>query len=95
MHFYLSMHYGDEASLKGREGEARLTGSMLTRGTAQHDRQQIADTLDRLRASLSINGGQTSLSARGQTLRGNLARRSTCSPRSCSIRRSRPRSSIR
>jgi zinc protease len=73
VHFYLSMHYGDEASIKGREGEARLTGSMLMRGTSQHDRQQIADTLDRLRASLSIGGAQTRLSARGQTLRPNLA----------------------
>ncbi len=73
VHFYLSMHYGDEASIKGREGEARLTGSMLMRGTSQHDRQQIADTLDRLRASLSISGGQTALTARGQTLRANLA----------------------
>jgi len=72
VHFNLAMHYGDEASIKGREGEARLTGSMLLRGTAQHDRQQIADTLDRLRASLSISGAQTSLSARGQTLRANL-----------------------
>ena len=73
VHFNLAMHYGDEASIKGREGEARLTGSMLLRGTSQRDRQQIADTLDRLRASLSISGAQTSLSARGQTLRANLA----------------------
>src|SRR6185503_17937419 len=73
VHFNLTMHYGDEASIKRREGEARLTGSMLLRGTSQHDRQQIADTLDRLRASLSISGAQTSLSARGQTLRPNLA----------------------
>src|SRR6185312_10338506 len=62
-----------DATIKGREGEARLTGSMLMRGTSQHDRQQIADTLDRLRASLSISGGQTALAARGQTLRSNLA----------------------
>ena len=73
VHFYLSLHYGDEASIKGREGEARLTGAMLMRGTTQHDRQQISDTLDRLRASLSVSGAQTALTARGQTLRANLA----------------------
>ncbi len=73
VHFYLSMHYGDEASIKGREGEARLTGDMLMRGTSQHSRQEIEDTLDRLRASLSISGAQTALTARGQTLRPNLA----------------------
>jgi zinc protease len=73
VHFSLSMHYGDEASIKGREAEARLTGAMLTRGTTRHNRQEIEDTLDRLRASLSVNGGQTGLSARGQTVRANLA----------------------
>ena len=73
VHFYLAMHYGDEASIKGREGEARLTGGMLLRGTLQHSRQEIEDTLDRLRASLSISGAQTTLSARGQTVRANLA----------------------
>ena len=73
VHFYLSMHYGDEASIKDREGEARLTGSMLLRGTSQHSRQEIEDTLDRLRARLSISGEQTALAARGQTVRANLA----------------------
>ena len=73
VHFYLSMHYGDEASIKGREGEARLTGSMLLRGTSRHSRQEIEDTLDRLRASVSISGAQTKLTARGQTVRANLA----------------------
>ncbi|HEY2864628.1 MAG TPA: pitrilysin family protein [Casimicrobiaceae bacterium] len=73
VHFALSMHYGDEASIKGRESEARLTGAMLMRGTTRHSRQEIEDTLDRLRASLSVNGAQTGLSARGQTVRANLA----------------------
>ena len=73
VHFYLSMHYGDEASIKGREGEAQLTGSMLLRGTVRHTRQEIEDTLDRLRATLSIAGAQTALAARGQTVRANLA----------------------
>ncbi|MEP6997937.1 MAG: pitrilysin family protein [Betaproteobacteria bacterium] len=71
--FHLSMHYGDEASIKGREAEAVLAGAMLLRGTSQHSRQEIEDTLDRLRASLSISGAQTGLTARGQTVRANLA----------------------
>ncbi len=73
VHFHLSMHYGDEASIKDREGEAELAGAMLLRGTAQHSRQEIEDTLDRLRSTLSISGAQTALSARGQTVRANLA----------------------
>jgi zinc protease len=46
---------------------------MLLRGTSQHSRQEIEDTLDRLRARLSIGGEQTGLAARGQTVRANLA----------------------
>ncbi len=43
------------------------------RGTTKHSRQEIEDTLDRLRATLSVGGGQTGASARGQTVRANLA----------------------
>jgi zinc protease len=67
------LHYGDVASVAGKEGEARLTAGMLMRGTTSHSRQEIEDTLDKLRASLNVDGGQTSVAARGQTVRANLA----------------------
>ena len=71
--FALRVHYGDEKSTFGLGGEGNLTGDMLMRGTTRHSRQEIEDTLDRLRAKLSVGGGQTSASARGQTVRANLA----------------------
>src|SRR6266550_4431056 len=71
--FALRVHYGDEKSIFGLGGEGNLTGDMLMRGTTRHSRQEIEDTLDRLRAKLSVGGSQTSASARGQTVRANLA----------------------
>jgi zinc protease len=71
--FALRVHYGDEKSIFGLEGEGNLVGEMLMRGTTRHSRQEIEDTLDRLRAKLSAGGSQTGASARGQTVRANLA----------------------
>jgi zinc protease len=45
---------------------------MLALGTKKRDRQAFEDTLDRLRAKLSISGGETETSARGQTVRTHL-----------------------
>jgi zinc protease len=71
--FALRLHYGDEKSVFGLRGEGELTGEMLMRGTTKHTRQQIEDQLDRLRAKLTVGGGLTSASARGHTVRANLA----------------------
>jgi zinc protease len=71
--FALRLHYGDVNSIMGKDGDASLAAAMLMRGTTSHMRQEIEDTLDKLRADLSINGGQTSAYARGQTVRANLA----------------------
>jgi zinc protease len=71
--FALRLHYGDEKSIFGLEGEGDLTGEMMMRGTARHSRQEIEDTLDRLRAKLSVGGSQTGASARGQTVGADLA----------------------
>jgi zinc protease len=46
---------------------------MLTRGTTKKSRQEIEDTLDKLRAKVGFNGSQTSASASGQTFRAQLA----------------------
>jgi zinc protease len=71
--FALRLHFGDEKSIFGLEGVGSLAGEMMMRGTTRHSRQEIEDTLDRLRAKLSVGGGQTGASARGQTVRANLA----------------------
>jgi len=70
--FSLRLHYGDVASIAGKAAEAQLTAGMLMRGTSKHSRQEIEDLLDRMRSSLSIGGGQTSVIASGQTVRANL-----------------------
>jgi zinc protease len=45
----LSLHYGNAKSLVGNTTAATFVGSLMMRGTKQHDRQQIQDMLDLLR----------------------------------------------
>ena len=68
----MRLHQGDEASLKGMSPRGSLAASMLALGTKKRDRQAFEDTLDRLRAKLSIGGGETETSVRGQTVRTHL-----------------------
>jgi zinc protease len=59
----LTLHYGDEKSLFGKESAAQMAGQMLMRGTEKHNRQQLQDELDKLKAqmnvSASMNAGAT------------------------------------
>ncbi len=52
----LTMHYGDEKSLFGKDTAAQITPAMLMRGTRKHTRQQIQDELDRLKAQMNVAG---------------------------------------
>jgi len=70
--FQLHLHYGDENSLRGMSPRGSLAASMLALGTARRDRQAFEDRLDRLRAKLAIGGGETDLSAHGETVRTDL-----------------------
>jgi zinc protease len=70
--FRLQLHQGDEKSLFGTMPRGELMAAMLQRGTAKHSRQEIEDTLDKLRAKLSIQGGETSATASGETVRQHL-----------------------
>jgi len=69
----LQVHQGDEKSLFGRMPQGSLAAYMLKRGTAKHSRQEIEDTLDRLRSKLEIAGDETSLTVAGETTREKLA----------------------
>lgn len=69
----LSLHFGDEKSLRGRVQAASMAGQMLTRGTTRHTRQQIQDELDRLRARVGVYGGATGAGASIETTRENTA----------------------
>jgi zinc protease len=69
----LQVHQGDEKSLFGQMPQGTLAAYMLKRGTAKHGRQEIEDTLDRLRSKLEIEGSETSFTAAGETTRDKLA----------------------
>jgi zinc protease len=68
----LRLHYGTLESVNGRNTAASLAISTLIRGTEKHNRQQIQDELDRLKAQVSITGNATNLTASVQTVRENL-----------------------
>jgi zinc protease len=55
---YLSLilHYGNEESLKGHTSATQLLARLMERGTQKHSRQEIEDTLDRLKARLRSGG---------------------------------------
>ena len=64
--FQMRLHHGDETSLKGMSPRGGLAASMLSLGTKKRDRQAFEDALDRLRAKLSIGGGETETVVRGR-----------------------------
>jgi zinc protease len=69
----LSLHYGNEKSLKDVASATQFLAEMLTRGTKKHTRQQIEDELDRLGARLEAEGVLGDLNFTIVTRRDNLA----------------------
>jgi zinc protease len=70
--FQLRLRYGDEKSLFGTAPAGSLAAAMLERGTAKRDRQAYEDALDKLRAKVSIGGGETATTATGETVRAHV-----------------------
>ena len=68
----ITLHFGTLEALQNKAMIARFTGAMLDRGTKTKTRQQIKDTLDRLRARVGTSGGATAASAGIETDRQNL-----------------------
>ena len=68
----LTLHFGSEAALMGKDQIGGLTASMLMRGTTQHTRQQIKDTLDNLKAQVFLQGTAEKVTASITTTRPNL-----------------------
>ncbi len=71
--FRLQLHQGDEKTLFGTTPRGELMASMLARGTLKHNRQEIEDALDRLRAKLDVSGEESFVTATGETVRSQLA----------------------
>ncbi len=53
----LSLRFGDEKSLAGKNAAAQLAGALLIRGTKTMNRQQIQDAIQKLNATMSVCGG--------------------------------------
>ena len=52
----IRLHFGNPAELKGRRFVADATGTLLQRGTTKRSRQDFKDEIDRLKATMGING---------------------------------------
>jgi zinc protease len=53
----MAFHYGSEADFKGKVEAASFIDDMLTRGTSKHTRRELADQLDKLKATVNIGQG--------------------------------------
>jgi zinc protease len=72
VHAQLSFRFGDEHTLLGHRADAMATGAMLMRGSSLHNRQQIRDEFDRLKAQASVSGGLGGAYASIRTTRDNF-----------------------
>ncbi len=68
----ITLRIGDEQSLQNKSTIAGFTASMLNKGTKTMSRQQLKDTLDKLKAQVNIGGGGNSVSASIETTKENL-----------------------
>lgn len=66
------LRHGNEETLTGKSTIGDLCGSMLNKGTATMNRQQIQDKLDGLKANVRIGGGASATYVTIQTTHDNL-----------------------
>ena len=69
----IALRFGTEQTLTGRRVAGEVAGAMLMRGTLERTRQQMKDTLDKLKASVNVGGSVRSVTASFQVRRENLA----------------------
>jgi len=53
----MSLRFGDEKSLTGKNATAQLTAALLMRGTKTKSRQQLQDAIQKLNATVNVGGG--------------------------------------
>ena len=68
----ITLRFGDENSLRGKNSISNFTASMLDRGTATKSRQQIKDEFDKLKARVGFYGGGSAVNVSIQTTKDNL-----------------------
>lgn len=71
----LILRYGNEKSLAGNTVAGQIMPALMRRGTKQHTREQLQDTLDKLSSTLNASAGATAgvTSFSWNTKRGQLA----------------------
>ena len=68
----ITLRYGNESTLVGRDAVAEMTAALLLRGTQSKSRQQLQDEMQALNATINVNGGLTSVTASISTTSENL-----------------------
>jgi zinc protease len=68
----LTLRFGDEHSLVGKNAAAQMAGALLMRGTKTMTRQQIQDEIQKLNATINVSGSLTSASASIDTTAENF-----------------------
>jgi zinc protease len=64
----LTLHWGNEKSLRNREVACNFAGGMLMRGTQKRTRAELKDALEKLNASVSVNGEGATVEVRRENL---------------------------
>lgn len=68
----VTLRIGTSEALAGKGQAAALTIGMLSRGTTQLTRQQVKDSLDKLKAQVTFFGATNNVQVQIQTVRDNL-----------------------
>jgi zinc protease len=68
----ITLRYGNETDLVGRNAAASMAGSLLSRGTETKSRQALQDAMTALNATINVSGGLTSATASISTTGENL-----------------------
>jgi zinc protease len=64
----IDLHWGNEASTRGRSTACTLAGEMLMRGTRQRSRGELREAFERLQATVAVNAGGATLETRREHL---------------------------
>ena len=68
----ITLRYGNESTLVGRDAVAELAAALLLRGTQSKSRQHLQDEMQALNATINVNGGLTSVTASISTTSENV-----------------------
>jgi zinc protease len=64
----LTLHWGDEKSLRDRDTACGYAGGMLMRGTKRRSRAELKDAFEQLNASVAVGGDGASIDVRRENL---------------------------